>query len=572
MINLLLLFLLNVEIFETEETRDFEIIVKEFESLKISPLDINTAAQEDLMKIPYLTITDCLKIIGYRQKYGPFSSVEDLSNIPGLDQITVNRIKPYMTIKAKPFKLENLTTRIRFKKTLKETKSEEYYTRSQAVFNEYNIFLITEKDPYESSFFDYYASGLLIDEGKRRFAFGKYDLDLGSGVILSSVGSFFQSTDFRMITSERGIIPYTSTIENSGFFGAALSDSLFLNYTLFYSNQKLDGRIDSLGYARSFDETGKHIDSLSINRKDCINEELWGYDIKYHLPNILIANRAYLCNYNPPFVCEDSFSQFYGKNFWITGLGAKYFGDYFVLFTEVARAYKNRLGGLFGFSGLFPYNLDFNIAGKYFPLGFYSPKGIEADNDFLGLTIDVNHNSKLANLGANLNINNQTEEDSSRYDLRLNFEKGLGILNSKFQMRWRYVENTMELSGSKIFLRLAPIKIVYFDLRLEEKYIYDDTLQKGIFAGFELGIDFKKFESKIRYGVFNTDSYASRIFVYEPDLPGVINNRMLYEKGQYGLIYLGLKPINKVILSFKFSAIEKDSLTQQIGAQFDLKL
>jgi len=570
MLYFLVLCLVNVEIFETEEPRNFEIILKELEELKTNPVDINSARMEDFMKIPYLTMIDCLKIIGYRNKCGLFNAVQELLKIPGFDQALFAKIEPYITIKARTIKFEKASLRARMEKTLSENNSEEYYTNLKTVVSGYSLFLVTEKDPYETNFFDYYSAGMVLKDDKRRFAFGRYDLDLGSGMTISSIGSLFESIDFRTSANERGIIPHTAAIENGGFFGAAISDSLFLNYTLFYSNQRLDGRIDSSGYARSFDESGEHTDSLELSRKDRINEEIIGYDIKYGISNILLSNRSYLCNYSPSFICDDSSKQFYGKDFWISAVSIKYLGETFILFTEMARGFKGYVGGLIGFSSIFPF-IDFNLAGSYYSPGFYSPKGVESKNDYIGLSLDIGNHSKIANLDATLNVVNRTEEDSSQYDLRLNFEKGLKFLNTRFQMRWRFIENRRALSGSRVFLHFTPFKIVYGDLRLEERYIYSDTLEKGIFGGIELGFEFKKIEMKFRYGLFSTDSYASRIYAYEPDLPGIINNRMLFNKGNYGFLYLSLRPIEKISISFKYSIFKKNFCIKHLGAQLDIR-
>jgi len=572
---LICIFLLNENsFFETEEERDFEVILRDIEYLKNNPIDINIADVEALSKIPFLSLTDCLKIVQYRQERGPFHSLEDLLNIQGFDPYLFDNIKPYITVKAKPFKIEKLTTRLRLKtKIPKDQNSLEYYTKSKGIFSQYNIFLVTEKDPYESSFFDYYAAGIVIDEGKRKIALGKYNLDLGSGVALSTVGSFFHSIDFRVMTHERGILPYTSSLENGGFFGTALSDSLLVNYTLFYSNQKLDGRIDSLGFARSFDESGDHIDSASLSRKDRITEELVGYDVHYRFTNLLVSHRSYWCTYSPEFACRDSLTRFYGGNFWISGIGLKYFGDLFVLFSEWARSFKNRIGGLFGFSGFFSY-IDFNLAGKYFPVGFYSPKGVESKADYVGGTLDIRHRSRIGDLGTTVTIDNKTDEDSTKYGLRLNFEKKFGILNARLQVRWRYRGEMKDLSGSRVFLRITPLRWLFFDVRFEEKYVYSITeFEKGIFGAVEVGVKYKGVNLRMRYGLFDTDSYASRIFAYEADLPGIVNNRMLYNEGKYGFVYCSFKPMRHLQLSFKYSVLKRDSfLTKQFGCQLDGRL
>ncbi len=572
---ILLLVLLNqATILETEEQLDLEIVLNDLDQLRQNPVNLNTASLDELLQIPYLSVADGLRILEQRVRVGAFQSFDELANILGFDPLFIERIRPFTTVGAKPIKLDRLSTRLRLKTEIPwEESSMHYYTKSQGLLNDYSLCLVTEKDPYENSFFDYYAAGLVIDQGSRRYALGKYNLDLGNGVVLSPFGSLFQAVDFHVLLRERGIIPYTSSIENGGFLGAALADSIFLGYTIFYSHQNLDGRVDSLGFAHSFDVSGEHVDSSSLSRKDKISEEIFGYDLRYWFGNLLISNRFYTCTYAPAFVTDDSIGHFYGSNFWISAIGLKYEGDNFLLFSEWARVHQNRLGGVFGFCGFFSY-FDFNLVGKYFPVGFYSPKGAEADENYVGGTLDIKHNSRFLDLGTTLTIDNKTDEDSAKYDFRLNFEKELGILDAKLQMRWRYLEEQKDLSGLRVFLRLRPVKFFFLDLRLEEKKVYDQNdFERGIFGSLEAALELKDFAMRVRYGHFETDSYASRIYVYETDLPGVINNRMFYGRGENGYVYCSFKPIPTIMCSFKYSIIDRDSeLTKEFGSQIDFKL
>jgi len=571
---LILIFLfntLNQDLFETEQDKDFETILFELELLKNNPLDLNTADLKELSKIPFLKPVDCLKIIGYREKSGRFETVDDLLKIKGFDKEFIELIRPYVTVKTKPIKWKGVQNRLRIKKNLDEKDSEEYYTRNIFEINDCKIFLVTEKDPYESSFLDYYSAGILIDEGKRRFALGNYNLDLGSGIILSSTGTFFQGTDFRMLTREQGIIPYTSTMENGGFFGAALSDTLFLNYSIFYSNQKLDGRIDTSGYARSFDPSGNHTDSASLARKDRIREEIFGYNLCYSRENLQVGQTTYWSGYEPSFICFDSTIDFYGRDYFMSGINLNYYTEKFILFAELARSFQNRLGSVFGWTGLLPYNFEFNLAGKYFNPGFYAPKGAEADENYIGLYFDLNNSSKIIDAGSTFNIYTNNQADTNNYDLRLNLSKTIGFAETKISLRWLYQENRKELSGSRIFLRVKPKRFLYLDLRLEEKYDYGEILNKGIFSGIELGIDTRLIDAKLRYGLFDIDSYSTRIYVYEPDLPGIINNRMIYGNGRCGFTYFSVKPVKNINISIKFAFMERDSLKKESGIQLDTK-
>jgi hypothetical protein len=572
-VTLLFLFIITMPedlVFKTEQDIDFELILKDLEYLRNHPLDINSAGVEDLVQIPFLSLNVCIRIVEYRQEYGPFRSLGDLSRISGIDRPLIDIIGPYLRIGLKKVEVKKITARARGTTELPvEDHSSEYYTRMGVSLDQYGLYTVTEKDPYEKKFFDHYAVGLLVDEGVRQFALGKYNLDLGAGVVLSSVGSFFRGLDFRIMMNERGLVPYTSTVENGGFFGAAFSDSLFVKYTLFYSNQKLDGRVDSLGFARSFDESGEHVDSLSLSRKDQINEEIFGYDLRYRGPNMLISSRTFFCSYDPTFATADSLARFYGEDFYITSVELRYFGESFVVFSEIARSWKNHVGGLFGFSAVFPY-IDFTLSGKYFPTAFFSPKGIEAVANLTGGTVDLRHHSRVVDVGLNLTLENKIDEDTTKYDLRLNLSKRLGILDARVNFRRRYRAEEKDISGSEVLLRIKPVRFLFFDFRFEQKSVFGETVESGIFGALELGLDFKDFDARVRYGIFDTDSYAARIYAYEIDLAGIVNNRMLYDRGYYGFVYLAVKPIQGIKVSAKYSSISRDEDTdKKIGGQVD---
>lgn len=559
-------------IFKTEQNIDFELILNDLEYLRSHPININSASVEELAQITFLTLNSCIKIVEYRERRGSFESVNDLLNISGFDEMLVDMINPYVTVGIKRVDVKKIAARTRVQTELPaEKQSSEYHTRMSILVDQYGFYAVTEKDEFESRFFDHYAVGLSVDDGIRKFALGKYNLDLGAGAVLSTVGSFFRGIDFRIMLNERRLLPYTSTIENGGFFGAAFSDSFFVNYTLFYSNQKLDGRIDSLGFARSFDESGIHVDSLSLSRQDQINEEILGYDIRYRRANMLISNRAYHCSYNPAFVTTDSVAKFYGEDFFTTSVEVRYFGDIFVMFSEVARSWKNRIGGIFGFSAVFPY-FDFNLAGKYFPGGFYSPKGIEATANLAGGTVDIKHHSPLVDVGLNFGLENRLDEDTTSYDLKLSFAKRVGILNARVNFRRRYRDENKDLSGSEVLLRISPVRFLFFDLRFEEKSVYQEQVENGIFGALEAGLDLRNLDIRARYGVFQTDSYDARVYAYEIDLPGILNNRMLYGRGDYGFVYLSVRMLQNVKLGMKYSRIYRDSKSEtQIGGQFDFR-
>ncbi len=562
----------DAAIFEIEGNNDLEIIAREIEMLRIEPVDINAADLSTLIRIPFLSINDGMRIIAYRQQHGAYANINELLKVPGVDRILFDRIKPYVTVALKRIRVEKYHGRLRGKRFLPDHGSAyDLYAKHELTIRPYRFYFINEKDRHESSLLDYYAGGLIVDEGKRRFVIGRYNLDLGKGLVLSHAGSFLFGNDLRLQIRERGIVPYTSVIENGGYFGAALSDSLFANFTVFYSNQKIDARIDSSGHAYSFFE-GAHTDSLSRSYRDRLNEEIIGYDGKYKTNKYQLANRTYWCRYDPSFVSRDSMLDFYGDRFWMSSVDFDYYGHSFLIFSEIARAHQNRVGGILGLSNGLRI-CDFTAAVRYFPAGFFSPKGVESKNGYLGGVFEISSRNQIGNFSTSLKCDKNASADSMRYRFDLAFERKIGFLHVRLQMNWRYA-SIFDRAGSAVFIRIKPGRSLLLDIRLEDKYVFvQDTIFGGLAGCLEAGLEKKSFKLRLRYGVFDTDNYQARLNVYEIDLPGVINNRMLYGLGDYAFVYVSGKLAGFLTISGKYSLMRRDdNLIHGIGIQIDTRV
>ena len=90
---LLSILYIDADIFETDEGKDYEILLRDLEILRDNPLNLNSASFDELIGIPYLSMTDCMKIIDYREKHGYFDSARDLLKIPGFDHFHLEQRK-----------------------------------------------------------------------------------------------------------------------------------------------------------------------------------------------------------------------------------------------------------------------------------------------------------------------------------------------------------------------------------------------------------------------------------------------------------------------------------------------
>ena len=58
------------------------------------PLNINSATLKELQFLPTVGPGRAKTIIGYREKNGPFESLKDLDEIPGIGPATLEKLKP----------------------------------------------------------------------------------------------------------------------------------------------------------------------------------------------------------------------------------------------------------------------------------------------------------------------------------------------------------------------------------------------------------------------------------------------------------------------------------------------
>ncbi|MBP3729446.1 MAG: helix-hairpin-helix domain-containing protein [Lachnospiraceae bacterium] len=61
-------------------------------------VNINTAGVSELEKLPGIGPGKARAIVEYRQQKGPFRSIEELMQVPGIKEGTFARLKAYVTV------------------------------------------------------------------------------------------------------------------------------------------------------------------------------------------------------------------------------------------------------------------------------------------------------------------------------------------------------------------------------------------------------------------------------------------------------------------------------------------
>ena len=65
-------------------------------------LDLNTATQEELDALPGIGPVKAEAILQYREESGPFRTVEEIMEVEGIGEKTLEQLRPYVTVEGEP--------------------------------------------------------------------------------------------------------------------------------------------------------------------------------------------------------------------------------------------------------------------------------------------------------------------------------------------------------------------------------------------------------------------------------------------------------------------------------------
>lgn len=204
-----------------------------------------------------------------------------------------------------------------------------YYARFRYTYKtNISVGITAEKDAGEEFFkgsqkqgFDFYSAHAFFKGGKyiKSFALGDYQVQIGQGLNLWSSYAFGKTAD--LTTMKRTAVPiraYTS-VDESRFLRGAAADFGYRNWSLliFASQKKLDGNasldstFDDLEFVSTIDLTGLHRTTGEISKKNGLTERILGTHVRYHFGSFqwgaAYVYQAYDKSYNKPIQLYNQF-------------------------------------------------------------------------------------------------------------------------------------------------------------------------------------------------------------------------------------------------------------------------
>ena len=366
-----------------------------FESLYqnyLTPIDLNKVTREQLSSVYILSEKQLNSFFNYRQKYGNLLSIYELQSIPDFDLRTIYKLVPFVAVKSDKLSFGTFTDGLgssnqylllRYAQILETKKGfTEPDSRSKVRYDgspfklyarykmysqkDFSLGFTLEKDEGESQLTDFKSFHINFqNKGHwKNITLGDYQLQLGQGLI-SSAGFYIGKGSETVLTTRRnqlGVRPYTSTLENNFFRGAAATYQLGkFDVIGFYSRIKRDANLvqdkaNNLEYASSLQTSGLHRTASEIADQSSLLEENFGTDITYkNKDNTLqIGFTALKTNFEKPIQKADkeyNLYEFAGNQNLLTGLHYSYNYQNLNFFGEIARSTSGGMGGVSGVLG-----------------------------------------------------------------------------------------------------------------------------------------------------------------------------------------------------------------------------
>jgi hypothetical protein len=548
--------------------------IERLNELAENPVRLNSAVENEISRLFFLSDFQVKVLIDYIHSSGRIISVYELGNIPGFEKETAEMMIPFITLDSK---MTISTDSIRWRNTT-ITNFFVKFGNNDTTLSDHPLKILTkykfmsgnfsggvtfEKDPGEtflignpplpdflSAHLVYGGSGII-----RKLIVGDYSARFGQGTNINTgirTGLLLTAPGYMSARDE--IKPYTSTDENNFFRGVAAEFSLKnLVVSLFYSKNYSDATIGSVsdsseGYIENFYLAGIHNTRATLLKKDAVSETAYGINASYNFKSFRIGftwsgNRFSLPVRMAGTDPEDIF-KFDGNRTNLYSISYNALIKRILLYGEFTLNESYKYAFVQGFSFRPSDRLAINFLFRNYNNGFVSFHGKGAGNGsgsgnekgILGnFTFEA---AKYLFISGGCDIKNYTwlkyrcsaPTRAIKQEIRARFLPTEKLtIEASFNYRNSMVDNT-ETSGipeqKEIItnsFKCSARYILYDNLTLGTRIDYkiaDPSGSRGALILQDINYKFSQLPVTVwlRYCLFNSDSWESRLYTYENDL------------------------------------------------------
>ena len=595
-----------------EEGEESQAYLDRLYDLSEDPVRINSGDEAEISRLFFLSGFQVKALTDYTRTEGKILSFNELANIPGFDQATAELIIPFCTLAAgntsiaDSLRIRNfLTTNFSLKRGKQDTVSPgsdwKILTRYKFTAGSFTGGFTLEKDPGEKflvpgTFEPDFCSAALEWTGKgivRKVILGDFSCKAGQGININSGLSTGLSLASMSYISADEIKPYTSTDENNFFRGIATSLSYRKSsLTIFYSRNKIDATRGSSGgqsedFVESLYKSGLHNTTGSLSKKDVVIESVMGLNLSYNFRYVRIGLVYSQELFSLPFRADpgdpDKIHAFSGNR---VSVGSLYYNGMIkniLLYGEISANDLKRFSIVQGLSFKPSGRLMLNLIFWHYGPGFTSFHGKGPG----GSNVTCQEQSVMGNftfeaarhlfLSGGYSLSHypwlkyrcSSPSSGTKRQLRLKYNPSDGLtldLLYNYRLSMADVNNSdgipvlkqMITRNVKAALRFP----VYENLTLGTRIDFTAFKPSGS-KGIQLLQDLAWKSGRVplslwlRYSIFRTDDYDSRIYTWENDLLYAFSIPSYHGKGSRFYILTSYKISGKAEVRFKYGVITR---------------
>ncbi len=592
-------------------------LMEYLQSLQMHPLDLNKATLQNLQLIPFLPPLQAKNIIAERSKNGPFPSWLSFQERTKLDEELCVQLKQYFTITEKEeIKQKRIEFRGRLQTEFPRSSgyiSGKYPSSPVKAYQRIHFSLngntqgglLIEKDPGENRWNDHIAGFIENDHllFLSKCLVGNYRVEVGQGLVFWGPYGFSQGADPVAFVKKRstGTRGYTYADENNFLTGFAVETICqSFNLQIFASSTYLDATSNEDGTVSTLSSSGLHRTESEMNNKNRLKEIVLGMRITKNWSWGTIGFTGYQNQYGNKIKKSDlSEYRFYfqGDKNHVVGIDYDIFVSQLNLSGEIARSRSN--------GWALVTNCISNLGNSTLVLSYhrFTPDFQNLHSHSFGISPACNEEGFYVGFSGRIASSirmsfyyNLYKKSWRTYsipvptrgnDLFVQFEKKFSpIFNATIRTRLRRGESLeagetasgIEIdhlqdrihSQFRFELRFQPSARLRLKNRIETVKVDYPMLHQDISpsnkdeTGFLLYYDLlyypiQDISISARWTTFKTDSYDSRIYIFEDDLPGILLSQSLYLKGIKWYLLLRWEIWEELMISAKFSTtIHKD--------------
>lgn len=596
---------------QTTVTEDF--LLETYEEFKQKPLRINVDSNYKIKNFPFFSQEQANKILRLRLEK-QFDNFNEFATKLKLDKDFKEFLEPILTFQKRETQFFAVNLRSRVLQNQPKTKgfrnnafagSElKSYNRFETILNDkISIGFLLDKDAGEDSFQDFRSFYLSFENYPflKNAVFGNYKFEHSQGLIWWGPYILTKLSSAPVLSGNRkaqGVSPYRSAGEANEFFGGAATFLPHDNFelTLLYSDVKRDAAETENGKISSISVSGLHRTESEISKKDLLGEKMLGGNLTFRKSNLELGASFSKTSYSKNFDFEKSVS--------LKIFGANYKYDLANLSLTGETAFnKNRKNGTVNTLTLSDENYNSIWVYRRYEEGFENPHGLPFAESFLKAeegfywgnsirfdetkiylftdifkSLEISNSELLPQEGKEFSLEvEQKIHEKARFTTRLKSVFKERKINEKVAVgeffRETQVSSETQRTNFRLQFDFSPTQKIALRTRFEKLFWEvkrSRAKEDGILIYQDLKLDFhKRISLNLRGILFETDSFESRIYEYERDLPGVLRNVPLSGRGVRTYILVKVELPCKTKLSFKFARTFRTDLKEEkIGEDF----